>query len=201
MKITVGPASLYFLATKRSNVNCWVTFLFWLILITCKGFPGSSAVKTLPTNAGDTGDMGSVPGSGRSSGVGNVNLLQDSCLKNSVDRGAWWATVHGVTKSQTRLSNWPHTHICKRKQEHWHPCDSDSFICPFCCSSNYFFFFFKTSPLMELSKRMKTQNCVIVALISLRVPDSTYALSLVAMLIVSLSFCSVPLLTLKSANL
>lgn len=54
---------------------------------------------------------------------------------------------------------------------------------------------------MELSKRMKTQNCVIVALISLRVPDSTYALSLVAMLIVSLSFCSVPLLTLKSANL
>ena len=110
MKITLGPASLYFLATKRSNVNGWVAFLFWLILITCKGFPDSSVVKNLPNNAGDTGDVGSIPGSGRSSGVGNVNLLQDSCLKNSVDKGAWWATVHGVTKSQAWLSNWPHTH-------------------------------------------------------------------------------------------
>ena len=64
------------------------------------GFPSGAVVKNPPANAGDTGDVGSIPGSGRSSGVGNVNLLQDSCLKNSVDKGAWWATVHGVTKSQ-----------------------------------------------------------------------------------------------------
>ena len=51
--------------------------------------------------AGDTGDMNSIPGSGRSQGEGNGNPLQYSCLENSMDRGAWWATVHGVEKSQT----------------------------------------------------------------------------------------------------
>ena len=50
-------------------------------------------------------DPGSIPGLGRSPGEGNGNPLQCSCLKNSMDRGAWWATVHGVTKSRTRLSD------------------------------------------------------------------------------------------------
>ena len=54
--------------------------------------------------------MGSVPGSGRSPGVGSGNPLQHSCLGNPMDRGAWWAKVHGVTKSQTRLSGWAHAH-------------------------------------------------------------------------------------------
>ena len=58
------------------------------------GFPGGTVVKNAPANA----EM--IPGSGRSPGVGNGNLLQNSCLKNSRDRGGWWATVHGVTKSQ-----------------------------------------------------------------------------------------------------
>ena len=49
----------------------------------------------------DVGDMGSIPGSGRSSGGGNGNLLQYSCLENPMDREAWWATVHGVEKSGT----------------------------------------------------------------------------------------------------
>ena len=53
----------------------------------------------MPANAGDTGDMGLVPGSGRSPGIGNGNLLHFSCLENSMDRGAWWATVCGVAKS------------------------------------------------------------------------------------------------------
>ena len=56
-------------------------------------------VKDLPVNAGDRKDAGSIPGLGRSSGVGNGNPLQYSCLENSVDRGAWWATVHGVAES------------------------------------------------------------------------------------------------------
>ena len=62
-------------------------------------------VKNLPANAGDLRDMGSIPGLGRSPGEGHGNPLQYSCLENPMDRGAWQATVHGVTKSWTRLSN------------------------------------------------------------------------------------------------
>ena len=58
-------------------------------------------VKNLPANAGDAD---SIPWSGRSPGGGHCNPLQYSCLEKSKDRGAWWATVHGVTKSQTQLS-------------------------------------------------------------------------------------------------
>ena len=56
-------------------------------------------------HAGDTGDVGSIPGSGSSSKGGNGNPFQYSSLEKSMDRGAWWATVHGVTKSQTGFSN------------------------------------------------------------------------------------------------
>ena len=55
-------------------------------------------VKNPPASAGDMGDSGSIPGSGRSPGKGNGNPLQSSCLGNPMDRGAWWATVHEVTK-------------------------------------------------------------------------------------------------------
>ena len=58
-------------------------------------------IKNPPTNAGDARDMSSIPGSGRSPGVGNGNSLQCSCLENSMDRGAFWVTFHGVMKSQT----------------------------------------------------------------------------------------------------
>ena len=50
-------------------------------------------------------DLGSIPGSGRSPGEGNGHPLQSSCLENPMDRGAWWATVQGVAKSQTRLND------------------------------------------------------------------------------------------------
>ena len=62
-------------------------------------------VKNLPANAGDIRDAGSTPGWGRAPGEGHGNPLQDSCLENPRDRGAWWAIVHRVAKSQTRLSN------------------------------------------------------------------------------------------------
>ena len=58
-------------------------------------------VKNLPANEGDSTDMGSIPGLGRSPGEGNGNPVQYSCLEKSMDGGAWWATVHGVTKSRT----------------------------------------------------------------------------------------------------
>ena len=60
-------------------------------------------VKNPPDNAGDAGDLGSIPGSGRSLGDENGSPLQDSCLENPMDREAWWATVHRVAKSQTQL--------------------------------------------------------------------------------------------------
>ena len=71
-------------------------------------FPGGSVVKNLPANAGNTGDTDSVPGLGRSLGEGDSSPLQYSCLENSMDRGAWGATVHGVAQSQIQLS----THAC-----------------------------------------------------------------------------------------
>ena len=60
-------------------------------------------VKSLPTNAGDFGDAGLIPGSGRSPRGGHGNPLQYSCLENPIDRGDWWATVCRVTESQARL--------------------------------------------------------------------------------------------------
>ena len=71
-------------------------------------FPGGTVVKNLLANAGDAG---SIPRSGRSTGVGNGNPFQYSCLENSLDRRAWWFTVHRVTKSPTQLSDWVHTYI------------------------------------------------------------------------------------------
>ena len=58
-------------------------------------------VKNLPANAGDLKDVGLIPGSGRSSGEGNGNPIQFSCLENPLDTGAWWATVHRVAQSWT----------------------------------------------------------------------------------------------------
>ena len=66
--------------------------------------PSGSAGKGPACNSGDRGDMGSVSGWGRSPGGGNGNPFQYSCLENPLDIGAWWAPVHGVTESWTRLS-------------------------------------------------------------------------------------------------
>ena len=75
-------------------------------------FPGGSEVKASACNVGD---LGSISGSGRSPGEGNGHPLQYSCLENPMDGGAWWATVHGVTKGQTQLSNFTFTKYLKKK--------------------------------------------------------------------------------------
>ena len=72
------------------------------MIIRRKGFPGCSDGKESACNAGDPG---SIPRSGLSPGGGSGNPPQYSCLENPMDGGAWWATVHGVAKSQTRLTN------------------------------------------------------------------------------------------------
>ena len=64
------------------------------------GFPGSSDTKEYGCHAGD---LGLIPGSGRSPGEGNGYPVQNSCLENSMDKGAWWAIVHAIAKSQTQL--------------------------------------------------------------------------------------------------
>ena len=63
--------------------------------------PGGSEIKASASNAGD---LSSIPGLGRSPGEGNGNPLQYSCLENPLDRGAWWATVHGVTKESDMIA-------------------------------------------------------------------------------------------------
>ena len=66
-------------------------------------------VKNPTANAGDIGDLGPIPGLGRSPGEDNGNPLQYSCLENPMDRRAWWATVHWVTKSRTHLKRFTTT--------------------------------------------------------------------------------------------
>ena len=85
--------TFFVLAKKYRSID----FLFAYMHLPC-----SSDSKESACNAGD---LGSISGSGRSSGEGNGNTLQYSCLKNPMDRGAWWATVHGVTKTGPRLSD------------------------------------------------------------------------------------------------
>ena len=87
--------------------------IFQGVVSIVEGFPAGTIVKIPPANAGDAKGAGLIPVSGRSPGEGNGSPLQYSCLGNPMDRGAWWATIHGVTKSWTRLS----TNICKYCRE------------------------------------------------------------------------------------
>jgi len=79
------------------STKCLFTFPFAI-----NDFPGGSDGKA---SAYNVGAPGSIPRLGRSSGEGNGNPLQYSCVENPMDGGAWWATVHGVAKNQTRLSD------------------------------------------------------------------------------------------------
>ena len=105
--------------------GCIFTKLLWCMLLILlgflmyMGFPGRLVVKNLPVKAGDARDMGSVPGLGRSPGVGSNNLFQYSCLENYMGRGAWWATVHGAANSRTWLST-AHTCMRVRARAHTH---------------------------------------------------------------------------------
>ena len=95
--------------------NVSLNLLLFLIGEWCglfQGFPGGSVVKNPLPSAGDAGDTGSTPGSGRSPGVGNGNPCQYPCLENFMDKGVWQAAIHEVAKSWTQLS----THTQTKKQ-------------------------------------------------------------------------------------
>ena len=79
------------------------------------GFPSGLVGKESACNAGDKGDVGSVPGSGRSPGEGNGNTLQYSGLENPMDRGAWGATVHGIAESDMTEQLTQHFDLIKTK--------------------------------------------------------------------------------------
>ena len=90
-------------------------FLLGTHLFVCQSsflqaFPVAQLVKNPPANAGEAREESLILGLGRSPGVANGNPLQCSCLENSMDGGAWWATVHGVARSQTQLNTCVHTH-------------------------------------------------------------------------------------------
>ena len=87
-----------------SNSRGWERLFIGQLVPFSSAFTGGSVLKNLPANAGVAGDVGSVPVLGRSPGEGNGKSLHYSCLENPMDRGAWQDIVHGVTKSQTRLS-------------------------------------------------------------------------------------------------
>ena len=110
----IGPylkQTLHFgLYSSRTPYFSYIDFLDFLTYnILLLGFPCGSVVKNLLANEGDAGDVGSIPGSGRSPGGGNDNPLQNSWLENSMNSRAWQAVVHGAAKSGTWLSNWAHT--------------------------------------------------------------------------------------------
>ena len=84
-----------------------------------RGSPGGASGKESPANAGDARNMGLIPGLGRSPGAETGNPLQYSCLESSIDRVAWWATVHGVTKSQNMTEQLnAHTHTQAHTHRH-----------------------------------------------------------------------------------
>ena len=103
-----NPFQCSFLENPRDREAWWAAFhgvthsQTQLKRLSSSSFPYSSVGKESTCN---TGDLGSIPGLGSSAGEGNGYPLQYSCLANFMDRGAWWATVRGVTKSRTRLRN------------------------------------------------------------------------------------------------
>ena len=100
------------ISLMQTDDSSGVNLLFLATINAIKSFPGGSVDKESACNAGDAGDVGSVRGYERSPGGGNGNPLQYSRLGNPMDRGAWQATVHSVTKNRKRLK-WLsiHTHI------------------------------------------------------------------------------------------
>ena len=99
------PLLVQYFSILFQNFYLRITRIFriYVSILVLLGFLGGVLAKNPSPSAGD---MGSVPGLGRSSGVGNSNPLQYSCLENSMHRRVWWAKVHGVTKSQTQLRDW-----------------------------------------------------------------------------------------------
>ena len=99
----------------KLETGFWVPVTMWSLYLPVENLPGKKSSKGFPggwddkESACNAGDLGSIPGWGRSPGEGNGNPLHYSCLGNPLDRGAWWATVHGVTRAGHDLVTKPPT--------------------------------------------------------------------------------------------
>ena len=102
--ILVAPRNTFTKLHFNTMITSFCSLRVWITTTLALSFPGDSVVKNPPANAGDTEDNSAIPGLRRSPGRRNGNPLQYSCLENPMDRGVWWAAVHGVAKSQTWLS-------------------------------------------------------------------------------------------------
>ena len=98
LKLNLVVITDLFSLTCASYVNIFHAICIFLYVSPSEGFSGGSGIKNPPANVGDAG---SILVSGRSPGEGNGNPLEYSCLRNPMERGAWWAAVHGVAKSRT----------------------------------------------------------------------------------------------------
>ena len=92
-------AAVHGVAKSRTQLSDWTELILYSDFTVCSDTQGVLEVKNLPASAGGTREEGWIPESGRSPGGENGNPFQYSCLENPMDRGALWATVHGVTKS------------------------------------------------------------------------------------------------------
>ena len=108
--IELKPLVWWALLLEASSMG-WMFNLWKVVRTKITGFPGGTVVKNLPANAGDAG---SISGLERFPGRGNGNSSQYSCLKNSMDRGVWWATVHGLAKKVRH--DWATEHIYTHTQ-------------------------------------------------------------------------------------
>ena len=125
MSLDSNSLSIYIYIHKHTyiytcvyNINTHVCMYIYILYILCvficthMGFPGGTVVKSPPVHAGEARRVDLIPGSRRSSEVWNGNPLQYSCLENSMDRGAWWAKVHGVAHNWATEHTHRHTYIC-----------------------------------------------------------------------------------------
>ena len=113
---------IYYLSTCHLSIylSVYLSSIIYLSILWASQV--GLVVTTLPANAGNTRDLGWIPGSGRSPGVGNSSPLWYSCLENPMERGAWWATDHGVGHKELDMSEHTCTHICHLLSILYHLC-------------------------------------------------------------------------------
>ena len=114
LNIILLPTLRCMLNTSLNELCFPNSFCYLLYYYGQMGFLGGSEIKASTYNAGD---LGLIPGSGRFPGEGNGNPLQYSCLENPMDGGAWWTIVHGVSKSQTRLSDFTTSQMVRGRMQ------------------------------------------------------------------------------------
>ena len=163
--------SICFLDQKSRGLNAFPIISHFFLRKIKWGFPGGSVVKNPPANAEDARDAGSIPDLGRSSGGGNGNLLQYSCLENFMGREAWRATVHGVAKSWTWLSDWAQ-HAYSLHELYWILAESERM-------QNWWWFWFCCVCLSSETKRLHdlpklTQKAMLPEM-KFRIPDTQEA--------------------------